>query len=76
MLKPILYVFVVSLAVAAGAGERPLHPYLNGEEKPISNIFDTSKYGIFQLSNGLAKTPQMGYQDHPFYLFRFFFLSQ
>ncbi|KZV14670.1 hypothetical protein F511_40699 [Dorcoceras hygrometricum] len=58
MLTPILYVYVVSLAVAAGV--RPLHPYLNGDEKPISNIFDTSKYGIFQLSNGLAKTPQMG----------------
>lgn len=25
------------------------------------NIFDNSKYGILQLNNGLARTPQMGY---------------
>ncbi|XP_073305892.1 alpha-galactosidase 3 [Primulina huaijiensis] len=65
MLTPILYVFVVSWAVATGA--RPRHPYLNGEEKPISNIFDTSKYGIFQLSNGLGKTPQMGWNSWNFF---------
>lgn len=28
--------------------------------EPLSRIFDTSKYGIRQLNNGLAQTPQMG----------------
>ena len=27
----------------------------------FDRIFDTSKYGIFQLNNGLATTPQMGF---------------
>ncbi|KAK6121772.1 hypothetical protein DH2020_044487 [Rehmannia glutinosa] len=58
MLTAILYVYVVSVAVSGRV--LPLHPYLNGEEKPISNIFDTSNYGILQLNNGLARTPQMG----------------
>lgn len=29
-------------------------------DNPIVNIFDNSKYGLLQLSNGLAQTPQMG----------------
>lgn len=27
------------------------------------SIYDTSKYGVFQLSNGLGKTPQMGFDS-------------
>ena len=27
---------------------------------PSFEIYDTSKYGILQLGNGLAQTPQMG----------------
>ncbi|KAL0402978.1 UNVERIFIED_CONTAM: Alpha-galactosidase 3 [Sesamum radiatum] len=55
----ILCVYVLSAAVAARV--LPLHPYLNAEQKPLSNVFDTSKYGILQLSNELAATPQMGF---------------
>lgn len=31
-----------------------------GYNKLFKTIFDTSKYGIYQLDNGLATTPQMG----------------
>lgn len=48
------------ISVANSGRVLPLHPYLNGQEKPITDIFDTSNYGILQLGNGLAKTPQMG----------------
>ncbi|KAK4403448.1 Alpha-galactosidase 3 [Sesamum angolense] len=61
----ILYVYVFSAAVAARV--LPLHPYLNAEQKPLSNVFDTSKYGILQLSNGLALTPQMGWNSWNFF---------
>ncbi|KAK6145616.1 hypothetical protein DH2020_022436 [Rehmannia glutinosa] len=65
MLTAILYVYVVSVAVSGRV--LPLHPYLNGDEKPISNIFDTSNYGILQLNNGLARTPQMGWNSWNFF---------
>ncbi|KAK7282428.1 hypothetical protein RIF29_11182 [Crotalaria pallida] len=47
-------------------------PLLHSFEKPIfrSNfhtIYDTSKYGVFQLSNGLAQTPQMGWNSWNFF---------
>ncbi|KAL0452661.1 UNVERIFIED_CONTAM: Alpha-galactosidase 3 [Sesamum latifolium] len=62
----ILCVYVLSAAVAARV--LPLHPYLNdAEQKPLSNVFDTSKYGILQLSNGLATTPQMGWNSWNFF---------
>ncbi|KAL2558284.1 Alpha-galactosidase 3 [Forsythia ovata] len=57
----ILYVFVMSVAVTARV--LPVHPYLSGKEKPITRIFDTSNYGILQLGNGLANTPQMGWNS-------------
>ncbi|KAL0341213.1 UNVERIFIED_CONTAM: Alpha-galactosidase 3 [Sesamum radiatum] len=56
----ILYVYVFSAAVAVRV--LPLHPYLNAEQKPLSNVFDTSKYGILQLSNGLAYSSD-GYHE-------------
>ncbi|KAI3470951.1 hypothetical protein Pfo_027614 [Paulownia fortunei] len=65
MLTAIMYVYVISVAVTARL--LPLHPYLNGEEKTLTNIFDTSKYGILQLSNGLARTPQMGWNSWNFF---------
>ncbi|GFP86609.1 alpha-galactosidase [Phtheirospermum japonicum] len=65
MLTAILYVYVVSVAVSGRV--LPLHPFLNGQEKPISNIFDTSNYGILQLNNGLARTPQMGWNSWNFF---------
>ncbi|KAK6929558.1 SAM-dependent methyltransferase RsmB/NOP2-type, partial [Dillenia turbinata] len=64
---------LVSLAIAAR-----IVPHIEINENPIEessssatpsrNIFDTSKYGILQLNNGLAQTPQMGVftcQVHP-----------
>ncbi|KAL0317015.1 UNVERIFIED_CONTAM: Alpha-galactosidase 3 [Sesamum angustifolium] len=65
MLMGILYVHVISVAVTARV--LPLHPYLNSQEKPITNVFDTSKYGILQLGNGLARTPQMGWNSWNFF---------
>ncbi|GFQ04403.1 alpha-galactosidase [Phtheirospermum japonicum] len=65
IIRAIVYVHLISVAVSVRV--LPLHPYLNGQEKPISNIFDTSKYGIFQLGNGLAKTPQMGWSSWNFF---------
>lgn len=53
-LTVILYVYVAAVAVTARV--LPLHPYYDGQQK----IYDTSKYGILQLGNGLAQTPQMG----------------
>ncbi|KAL8552320.1 hypothetical protein ACS0TY_001135 [Phlomoides rotata] len=60
-----LYVYIISVAVTARV--LPLHPYLNGQENPITNIFDTSNYGILQLGNGLALTPQMGWNSWNFF---------
>ncbi|KAL0303961.1 UNVERIFIED_CONTAM: Alpha-galactosidase 3 [Sesamum radiatum] len=65
MLIGILFVQAISVAVTARV--LPLHPYLNRQEKPITNIFDTSKYGILQLGNGLARTPQMGWNSWNFF---------
>ncbi|EPS71460.1 glycosyl hydrolase family-like protein, partial [Genlisea aurea] len=63
----IIYGYLVS--ATASAPPLPLHPYLRGadKEKPFKNIFDTSKYGILQLSNGLAATPQMGWNSWNFF---------
>ncbi|KAL6980824.1 Alpha-galactosidase 3 [Sarracenia purpurea var. burkii] len=45
----------------------PVPHLLQNHEKPSSNIFDTSKYGILQLNNGLAPTPQMGWNSWNFF---------
>jgi hypothetical protein len=52
--------------VSAMAIEGRVVPLLQSCEKSgfrstFSAIYDTSKYGILQLSNGLAGTPQMGF---------------
>ncbi|KAI3458453.1 hypothetical protein Pfo_015116 [Paulownia fortunei] len=65
ILRAILCVHVILVAVTARV--LPLHPYFNGQEKPITNIFDTSNYGILQLGNGLARTPQMGWNSWNFF---------
>nr|GLL28048.1 alpha-galactosidase 3 [Ipomoea trifida] len=45
----------------------PLHPFQliqQGRNPTINpNLYDTSKYGILQLDNGLAHTPQMGWSS-------------
>lgn len=53
----IVYAYVAAVAVTARVV--PLHPYYDGQQNS-AKIFDTSKYGILQLGNGLAQTPQMG----------------
>ncbi|XP_057778410.1 alpha-galactosidase 3-like [Salvia miltiorrhiza] len=57
-LTVILYVYAAAVAVTARV--LPLHPYYDGHQ---SRIYDTSKYGILQLGNGLAQTPQMGWNS-------------
>ncbi|CAA0834481.1 Alpha-galactosidase 3 [Striga hermonthica] len=66
MLRGIVCVHLLA-SVAVGARVLPTHPYLDGREQPAANIFDTSKYGIFQLINGLAETPQMGWSSWNFF---------
>lgn len=38
-----------------------------GYSRSFNNVFSTSNYGIFQLNNGLAKTPQMGWNSWNFF---------
>ncbi|XP_044462263.1 alpha-galactosidase 3 [Mangifera indica] len=38
-----------------------------GFSNSFDRIFDTSKYGILQLNNGLAQTPQMGWNSWNFF---------
>lgn len=52
----ILSLFGIHLAIAA----RLIPLFQSYERSSFPNIFDTSKYGILQLNNGLAQTPQMG----------------
>ncbi|XP_028111182.1 alpha-galactosidase 3-like isoform X1 [Camellia sinensis] len=61
----ILYLSTISLTI--GASAVPVRPLLQNQEKPSSNIFDTSKYGILNLNNGLALTPQMGWNSWNFF---------
>ncbi|KAH6802226.1 Melibiase family protein [Perilla frutescens var. frutescens] len=58
-LTVILYVYVAAVAVTA----RVLPLQLS----PAAKIYDTSKYGILQLGNGLAQTPQMGWNSWNFF---------
>ncbi|KAK0592206.1 hypothetical protein LWI29_015155 [Acer saccharum] len=37
--------------------------HAHGFSKSFNGIFDTSNYGILQLNNGLARTPQMGWNS-------------
>ncbi|KAK4579689.1 hypothetical protein RGQ29_029376 [Quercus rubra] len=39
----------------------------SGFRPSFSTIYDTSKYGIFNLNNGLARTPQMGWNSWNFF---------
>ncbi|XP_059455815.1 alpha-galactosidase 3 [Corylus avellana] len=60
------------LVVFAVAIEGRVVPLLQSYEKSgfrstFSAIYDTSKYGILQLSNGLAETPQMGWNSWNFF---------
>lgn len=65
LLKAVFYVQIISVAVVSARVVPALHPYSRSHESNnlISKIFDTSKYGILQLGNGLARTPQMGWNS-------------
>lgn len=65
IITAIVCLYAISITVIAR--DIPVHPYLRGEGKPISNIFDTSNYGTLQLSNGIAKTPPMGWNSWNFF---------
>jgi hypothetical protein len=59
----ILFLSISSLFVSSST---TILPFLQNYRKPIfrsnfHNIYDTSNYGVFQLTNGLALTPQMGF---------------
>ncbi|OVA17264.1 Glycoside hydrolase [Macleaya cordata] len=64
----ILSLSAISLSIAVR-----VVPLLENHEKPISRsnnnniIFDTSMYGRLQLNNGLARTPQMGWNSWNFF---------
>ena len=60
-----LLLFLYLSAISVGIAGRVV-PLLEPADKStpsrsFSSIFDNSKYGILQLNNGLARTPQMGY---------------
>ncbi|KAM5556848.1 hypothetical protein ABKV19_024305 [Rosa sericea] len=61
----ILYLSALAIAIAG----RVAVPLLQFQDKPsfltptFSRIYDTSMYGTLQLNNGLAHTPQMGWNS-------------
>ncbi|GMP23635.1 hypothetical protein CsSME_00001161 [Camellia sinensis var. sinensis] len=63
--ETLYYTLILHLSIALAIQARPL--LQNHHEKPSSNIFDTSKYGLLQLNNGLARTPPMGWNSWNFF---------
>ncbi|CAK9135882.1 unnamed protein product [Ilex paraguariensis] len=63
----ILFLYLSMIYVTVSARVLPIHPALKNREETISHIFDTSKYGILQINNGLAQTPQMGWNSWNFF---------
>ncbi|XP_061999083.1 alpha-galactosidase 3-like [Rosa rugosa] len=65
----ILYLSALAIAIAG----RVAVPLLQFQDKPsfltptFSRIYDTSMYGTLQLNNGLAHTPQMGWNSWNFF---------
>lgn len=66
-----VYFVLLSLLAAPLAIAGRVEPLFKSHEKlnflrpNFDRIFDTSKYGILQLNNGLARTPQMGFVFDP-----------
>ncbi|KAK9913845.1 hypothetical protein M0R45_037651 [Rubus argutus] len=64
-----VFTLILPLAIAG----RAIVPLLQFQDKPsflsptFSRIFDTSMYGTLQLNNGLAQTPQMGWNSWNFF---------
>ncbi|KAJ9160456.1 hypothetical protein P3X46_025856 [Hevea brasiliensis] len=64
-----LSLWVIQVAFAGREGPL-LQRYEKGSfgySESFNSIFDTSKYGIFQLNNGLGRTPQMGWNSWNFF---------
>nr|XP_009794941.1 PREDICTED: probable alpha-galactosidase [Nicotiana sylvestris] len=56
------------MSVTVTAREFPIHPYLKIQDRlSISQLYDTSNYGVLQIDNGLARTPQMGWSTWNFF---------
>ncbi|KAG7031519.1 Alpha-galactosidase 3 [Cucurbita argyrosperma subsp. argyrosperma] len=67
-----VFLLILSLTAASAAVAERGVSLLNGYDRSIfkssfHRIFDTSKYGILQLQNGLARTPQMGWNSWNFF---------
>ncbi|KAL6123480.1 hypothetical protein ACLB2K_076002 [Fragaria x ananassa] len=74
MSKIITFSVILCLsALAIAVAGRVVGPLLRFQDKPsflrptFSRIFDTSMYGTLQLNNGLAQTPQMGWNSWNFF---------
>ncbi|XP_030489629.2 alpha-galactosidase 3 isoform X1 [Cannabis sativa] len=67
------YFLLLFLVGASVEIEGRIVSLLHSYDKPsfvrpsFNRIYDTSKYGILQLNNGLAKTPQMGWNSWNFF---------
>ncbi|KAH9767450.1 alpha-galactosidase 3 [Citrus sinensis] len=74
--KRFVFALVLCLIIDVGFAGRVVVPLLQSYEKAsysrffsrnFGKIFDTSNYGILQLNNGLASTPQMGWNSWNFF---------
>ncbi|GAV62490.1 Melibiase domain-containing protein [Cephalotus follicularis] len=75
--KSVIFTSVFCLIVSVLEIEGRVLPLLQSYDKvnrggygysgSFNRIFDTSKYGIMQLNNGLAQTPQMGWNSWNFF---------
>ncbi|KAK2982424.1 hypothetical protein RJ640_026267 [Escallonia rubra] len=64
----LIHAAILYPTVAARVVPLPLPvPTNNNQEQTLSSIFDTSKYGILQLNNGLAQAPPMGWNSWNFF---------
>ncbi|PIA58017.1 hypothetical protein AQUCO_00500148v1 [Aquilegia coerulea] len=68
----LIFLLIVSLTIVTISVRVPLLPIIeDNHENPSNNdpllLFDTSNYGKLQLNNGLAKTPQMGWNSWNFF---------
>ncbi|ONK77145.1 uncharacterized protein A4U43_C02F3560 [Asparagus officinalis] len=64
-----LFLLFLSLSSISLSLSSRIYPLIEEPIKPVSRIspFDTSNYGKLQLNNGLARTPQMGWNSWNFF---------
>lgn len=64
----VLFLSLSAISLTSSARALPLFDYNRLVFSPsFSKIYDTSQYGKFQLFNGLAQTPQMGWNSWNFF---------